>query len=494
MNNVIYLENLPLKGKFIDWHNTIGSTIKGIYKDMDFSVEIVDYDGKYLHIKYLDKDIFKIGTGNFSKCKLGKLFAEYTIDFKIEIGSSLKDNKKDLIILDREYRERVISIGKPIHEKWYKYKCNKCGYDEGWIVESNLLIGAKGCSCCKGMTTVEGINDIPTTAPWMVKYFQGGYDEAKLYTKSSGLKITPICDICGQIKDKEIKISDINKTHSIGCPNCSDGMSFPNKIMFNLLEQLKYLNKINEFETEQTFDWLKFEFNDKIRKGRLDFYFEINSVHYGVEMDGSFHSKDNSMNGQTKEESKFIDNEKDRLCLEQGVKVIRIESLKSELEYIKNNIMQSNLSELLNFKESDIDWLKCEEFACNSLVKIICEYKKNNPDSTTSDICKIMNLAKTTTIRYLKQGSKLNWCDYDVKKERKNKGKKISGNNHYLSRKVICLNTLEEFDTAVDAKNKYNASKICECCMGKRKSSGKHKITNEPLMWMYYDEYLKEAK
>jgi len=485
MNNVIYLENLPLKGKFIDWHNTIGNTIKGIYKDMDFYVEIVDYDGKYLHIKYLDKDIFKIGTGNFSKCKLGKLFGKYTIDFKIEIGSSLKDNEKDLIILDREYRERVISIGKPIHEKWYKYKCNKCGYDEGWIVESSLL-GGTGCSCCcySPNILVEGINDISTTAPWMVKYFQNPED-AKLYTKSSGLKITPICDICGQIKDKEMKISDINKTHSIGCPNCSDGKSYPEKLIYSLLTQILD----SKFKTELTkkdFEWCD--------KYRYDFYFELNIKRYIIEAHGIQHYKETDRKeARNLEEEQENDRLKGQLALENSIdEYVIIDCRYSDLEYIKNNILNSKLSNL--FDLSNIDWLKCEEFACNSLVKIICEYKKNNPDSTTSDICKIMNLAKTTTIRYLKQGSELNWCDYDVKKERKNKGKKISGNNHYLSRKVICLNTLEEFDTAVDAKNKYNASKICECCMGKRKSSGKHKITNEPLMWMYYDEYLKEAK
>lgn len=37
------------------------------------------------------------------------------------------------------------------------------------------------------------VNDIPTTSPWMIPYFQGGEEEAKKYKNQSHQKITPIC-------------------------------------------------------------------------------------------------------------------------------------------------------------------------------------------------------------------------------------------------------------------------------------------------------------
>ena len=46
------------------------------------------------------------------------------------------------------------------------------------------ILNGKRCACCSNSVVVEGINDIPTTAPWMVDYFPGGYEEAKRYTKN----------------------------------------------------------------------------------------------------------------------------------------------------------------------------------------------------------------------------------------------------------------------------------------------------------------------
>lgn len=57
--------------------------------------------------------------------------------------------------------------------------------------------------------------------------------------------------------------------------------------------------------------------------------------------------------------------------------------------------------------------------------------------------------------------------------------------------KIICINTLEIFNTAIDVKNKYAISdkSIYSCCKGRLKSAGK--INGEPARWMYYEDYLK---
>ena len=76
-----------------------------------------------------------------------------TRGFKCEIGDNLKDEKRDITIIGREYRQRIHTNGKYVkNEKWYKYKCNKCKYIdgtfyEGWILESNLIKG-QGCNYC----------------------------------------------------------------------------------------------------------------------------------------------------------------------------------------------------------------------------------------------------------------------------------------------------------------------------------------------------------
>ena len=61
-------------------------------------------------------------------------------------------------------------------------------------------------------------------------------------------------------------------------------------------------------------------------------------------------------------------------------------------------------------------------------------------------------------------------------------------------RKVVCLNTRQVFDGIVDAIEYFNlckGAKIEAVCRGKRATTGKHPETNEPLRWLYYEDYLK---
>jgi len=331
-------------------------------------------------------------------------------EFKIEIGTIFDDNNRNLIIIDREYREK--ERGKYIeNRKWYKYKCNKCGYDKGWVIEHSLLNQKTGCACCcpSPIIVVEGINDIPTVAPWMTKYFQGGYDEAKLYNKSGQSKIYFICPDCGEVKDKPMKINSLFLNKSIGCQYCGDNYSYPNKIMLNVFTQSRSI-----FETEYSPDWLK--------PKRYDFYFEVDkNKQYIVEMDGKFHNFDNLMNGITAEENKKIDDYKDLKAQEQGIEVIRINCEESNIDYIKNNIISSRLSEIIDL--SNINWVECEEFALSNLCKRICKFKTDNPNMSTLEISKSLKLCKATINKYLNKGTKIGWCNYDAKEENRKSGR-----------------------------------------------------------------------
>ena len=49
-----------------------------------------------------------------------------TIEFKVEIGQIFKDDKRDIVITNREYRKE--KHGKSmVNVKYYKYTCNICG-------------------------------------------------------------------------------------------------------------------------------------------------------------------------------------------------------------------------------------------------------------------------------------------------------------------------------------------------------------------------------
>ncbi|WP_297419528.1 hypothetical protein [Clostridium sp.] len=474
----VFLDELPKRGKLINWKKSVGYKVKFTYEDIEGEVEIIKCEGNILHIKYMGTEVFEIFTASLKKCQLGGLLGKITNKFKVEIGQVFKEDKRDLTIIDKKY---IKDKNNNQNKKWYKYKCNVCGYDEGWIDESSLLTKQIGCSVCANRTVIEGINDIPTTAPWMVNYFQGGYNEAKLYTCCSGQKIIPICPDCGRVKDKKITISNIYQTKSIGC-SCGDGQSYPNKFMYSLLEQLEI-----EFLTEYSPKWIK--------PKRYDFYFKLNNKEYIIEMDGGWHNKDNNKSGQTKEASKGIDDCKDKLAEEHNIEIIRINCdynyMNNRFKYIKNNII-NKLHDI--FDLSMINWGKVEEFALSNLIKKVCDYKKNNPDLTTRQIGEVIKLDKKTIREYLKQGTKLNWCEYDADEEKLKNDKKVRKRCSEANKiKVICMNNNKIFNSIKEAMEYYKikSNHITDCCKGYRKYCGICPITKKNLTWMYYNEFLK---
>lgn len=357
----------------------------------------------------------------------------------------------------------------------YKYKCNKCGFscgsnwnikdkeykNESWISEYSLNSG-KGCSCCNiaPKIVVENINSVYRTDPWMIPYI--GERCAKTHTYNSTDSIHPTCPYCGKVKDKKIKICQIKIYKSIGC-SCSDGKSYIEKYMINFLEQLKEQKQIKEIKMEERYDWCKFysPFKNKNTYGIYDFIIE--DIKLIIETDGAFHRKDNKMSEQTKEESIWLDNIKDKLAKENGYKVVRI----SDEEDIKQNIINSELNKI--FRLLNIDWIKCNELALSNLIKVACEYKKNNPNMTTTEIGEIMGYCQATIIKWLKRGSKLGWCNYNPKEEQR-KSKK--------GKKIKCIDDGRIFNSIMEASKYYSIedSSISAVCNGKRKTASKRKF------------------
>ena len=432
--------------------------------------------------------IFKIDTTAFKECRIGKLLRQYTSDFKYEIGQVIKDNKRNLTIIDKKkvQEERIDEKGYKIivNLKYYKYHCNECGFycgehfknqehkEEYWVAENNLTKGT-GCPVC-GSTSkivVNGINDIFTTNPELVKYFVNIEDIYKYSYGSNKDKVRFKCPDCGF--EKEITVSDLY-WWGFSCPRCGDGISYPEKFMFNILEQLKIAFK-NEYNPE----WCKFKCKDKIKQGYYDFYFKLNNKEYIIEMDGGFHSKDNKINGQTAKEAQFIDNEKDRLAEEYGIEVIRIDCSyehNDKFEYIKQNILNDYILDTL-FSFNKVNWNIANEFATSNLVKTACEYKKNNPDMTSNDIGNIMKFSAKTIIIYLKKGTLLNWCYYNAKEESiksgviqgKRNGKPVEIFKEGISKGIFPSCSELERKSLELFGEKLNFGKISLVCLGKQK-------------------------
>jgi very-short-patch-repair endonuclease len=177
--------------------------------------------------------------------------------------------------------------------------------------------------------------------------------------------------------------------------------------MYNILYQLNI-----DFETEKSFNWCKYNFKNKDRIGRYDFYFRLNNVEYIIEMDGKQHKEDIKLgNWNSYHEQRYIDEQKELLAREHCIHVIRIDCEKSELNFIKKNILNSRLNNILNL--SMVDWISAEEFACDNLIKIICMYKNNNPNLHCTDIGRLFKLDRSTIRKYFKKGQIHGWCEYN---------------------------------------------------------------------------------
>lgn len=336
--------------------------------------------------------------------KLGAKFGK----FKFSVGEKILSHNRNLEIIDREYRQKIKTKNGSqfvANEKYYKYKCLNCG-NEDWIIEHSVdekqHCGCNAC-CIPAKKLVVGINDITITAPWMIKYFNGGSDEASQYMKYDKRKVEMVCPDCGRTHIKTPL--QVYSNGSLTCP-CGDGWSYPNKFMYSLLEQLGV-----NFEPEKVFDWSENRIYDD--------YINFNGLKIIVEQHGKQHYTREIIKGsrhRSTEEEKQNDIYKENLALENGIDLyFSIDSSESTMEHMKNSIIKSGLLDVLNASNIPEDvWLKCDEFSTSNFAKEICSFKNKNPNVTLHEIAKKYRISYVCVLRYIKAGNKFGWCNYNL--------------------------------------------------------------------------------
>lgn len=265
--------------------------------------------------------------------------------------------------------------------------------NNSFMIVPNNFLKRHTCPICSNKIVVQGYNDMLTTNPKLAMLTLNENDRIK-YTENSGEKIDWRCPECGEIiKNKQIK--NINY-EGLSCPKCSDGISFPEKFMYSVLQQLNI-----DFEYQKTIN-----FNSKFK---YDFY--IPSINCIIETHGLQHYKE-FKRGRSLQEEQNNDKNKEIFAKENKISnYIVIDCSCSELEYIKNSIINSNLPKLLNFIENDINWNKCCQDSLKSLVKVACDLF--NKKLNVIEISKILKLSDSTIRHYLHKGNKIQLCKYN---------------------------------------------------------------------------------
>jgi len=286
-----------------------------------------------------------------------------------------------------------------------------------------------------------------------------------LYCKLNNLKIRFVGEYIGSDKKSKWKCLECNNTFKrslnsikngqISCLCCNDGISYPEKFGLSLFNQLN----------------IDYIYNSKLswsENKKYDFIYD--DLKIIVEMHGKQHYEIGFefCGGKNLKEEQSNDKIKKELAEKNGYKYIEIDCRKSNLDWIKNSIFNSELFTI--FDLSNIDWLKCHEFACNSLVKVVSDLW-NSGIRNTLDIANKLKLSRHTILDYLKQAVELKWCDY-----------------YGVKRKVVQLTYnyefIKEFISISDAEKQtgISSANIVAHCQGKIKSTNKY-------IWVYKENY-----
>ena len=378
------------------------------------------------------------------------------MDDKLEIALS----KNNLKLLNEYYR--ITKDNKNEKVKYITYQCLKCGFIYSVRYHCIVKDEFEGCVCCNNTIIVPNVNTINITHPHLVKYFVNK-DDTISNTYGTRRKVKLRCDICGN--EKIMAINNL-VNQGFSCDICSDNISYPEKIFMSVLKQLdiKYVYQLSRTNKA----WCK--------KYRYDFYFKIDKNEYIIETNGMQHYADSYVKVENTKENDCIKRE---LALKNGIdNYIIIDCRYSKIEFIKNNIINSDLKNILELDK--IDWQKCNEFATKSIIKSVCDIKKENPKMFTKDIAKYFGLNRYTIIAYLKRGNELGWCNYKPEEEKNNyhnwaKETYINGKEVlmykkdgefigcYKNAKYLEDNSMELFDV------KLNAQCVRDVCNGRRK-------------------------
>jgi hypothetical protein len=350
----------------------------------------------------------------------------------------------------------------------------KCLIDD-YIFETtpaSVISSKSGCPVCSGNVVLKGINDLWTTHPEVAELLKNPGDGYR-YSIGTHTCLEFKCPDCKAVKI--CKPVTFTRHGHFSCPKCGDGISFPEKFIYALLSQLN-INFIYQL-TSTTFEWCE----------NYRYYFYLNDYNYIIETHGLQHYKNMGLFSKYSDDKVQINDEnKRKLAKENGIKkYIVIDSRYSEMDYIKNSIINSELSNI--FDLSNIDWVECLRYATKSIVKNICDDWNISKDINV--LTEKYKLSETTIRRYLIKGTDIGLCNYIKKNMRKYS-------------KVYCFSTKEIFPSKKYVEKEYKIS-IGNACTGTTKTAYGSKwayVEDLPEDFIFekstitLKEYLKEYK
>lgn len=321
------------------------------------------------------------------------------------------------------------------NDKYVEVECSDCGYKK-WQKERYLDLN-KPC------------NRLRHLRPDLVELLDDTEDDLQ-YTPKSHKLAKWKCPCCNTKFDRMVSIVT---TRGFNCPVCGTGISFPNRMMYEILKQLNI-----SFCREYEFSWAK--------KKYYDFYIESDNTI--IEMHGRQHYVDNKNSCWKESLDEIVENDsfKRELAIKNGIKnYIVIDASTSDYDYIFENIKNSELSKFYCMENIDKSTILRKMYS-NDFVKEIIDLWESG--ETIKDIAKNIGLFHTTVKSILKNASQGGLTFYDPNLEIKKNNKRIGLFNE---KRIICLNDGIEHKSIVSASQYYdiNTKPINDCLKGRTK-------------------------
>lgn len=325
-------------------------------------------------------------------------------------------------------------------------RCVDCGK-----ISNRLAFEFYYKNCCTECAKLSRrLSSISEKCPELLKFIVNTKDFALPFR--SHKKIEWKCTVCGTHSYRSVQ----NVTRrGFKCPECGEGISFPNRLMRNILQNLKI-----EFSPEKTFDWARSE------TGRLlpyDFY--VPDMSLIIEMMGGQHKRPVPCFGGVEKFSKRqqTDIKKEEFARLNGIKYyIKIDCEKDNLKSILFEIYNSELKNLFNFE--DLDEFELEKSLFVNTEFLMCINEFNTKNRTINLLSKELGIHNKKMKQYIELGAKLGLCDYSEDKisvVKKKYMRERNGSSLPVIQYDILGNFIEEYCSAAEASRRTNVLEGC---------------------------------
>ena len=276
---------------------------------------------------------------------------------------------------------------------------------------------------------IKGINDMWSTRPDIAQYLvnkEDGYKYKYGTTKALDFR----CPNCGTIVHYSPRdLFDV--FGSIKCPHCRDGISYPEKLMISILSSLGIKFIWQYTKNRGGGEWCG--------KYKYDFYLcDFNII---IEVHGIQHYEETFVQCPliNIQQNDIV---KRDLAIQNGINdYIVIDARESEIEWIKNSLYQSKLSNIINL--DDVNWNQCNIDATKSyIIEIGKDWDKGD---TLDDLANKYQINKHTVRNHLKKCEQLGLLNRSYLNQVRK-----------LKKKVQCVETGQVFNSIKDAQDFCN--------------------------------------